>query len=161
MRNLLIAIYILLFAACASGPDAKSAVDRSAASVEPTNSAEIIYHALANIEEKDARPVDEFGKPSLGAEIMAKSIGGLTCKRTTVVAPNGAGKFSCSLGTPVVAQRIYESLNVEEKDVRQRTETGFVIDNGSQMHEKVVGALACRRITPSGRVSNYECEMRN
>jgi hypothetical protein len=109
-----------------------------------------IYEALSAPEQS--------GSPSLGAETSVKSVGGLTCQKTTIVAPGANSKYSCAASSLMDAKSIYEALNVDEKDVVRRDRNGNP-SLGSVITAKRTSGLQCRKMTVvvPGAKPNYVC----
>lgn len=160
MKSLLFVVLgSLLVISCASKPTPAPAPEasREAASLGANNNKELIYNAL-NVPEKDGRLVDSQGRHSVGAMILMKSVGGLTCRKTTVVVPNAIPTYECAAASKWNDAAIYKALNVPEEDIRPRDDRGMP-SVGMMMMGKSVGGLTCRKdtvVVPNAK-AKYSC----
>lgn len=141
-----------LLAACASKPQAPTSSESAdASSTVQKNLDEETYNAL-NVPEKDGRKRDKKGRPTIGAAITEKSVGGVTCQKISVVYPGAEPKFNCATTNKVDAKKVYPVLKAEEKK-EATAETSVT--------EKTVGGLSCQKISSGkGTKPKYECTSR-
>lgn len=92
-----IVLALMFSIGCAPKPTAPIASpgNASQAPAPQVASDEQTYNSL-NAPEKDARPRDKKGRPSIGAAISEKSSGGVTCRKITPVYPNAKSKYECT-----------------------------------------------------------------
>ena len=109
--------------------------------------------------EVDARPVFG-GMPGDGAEILSKSVGGLTCTKTQVIYPGAMPTFKCKLSSKGMnPELIYHSLSVSEVDARPRINGEPEV--GAEIFAKRIGGLECAKTTyvhPNAR-PKFECSV--
>lgn len=58
--------------------------------------AELIYNSL-ELEEKNARPLNDDGMPAPGPTVSAKIVGPFKCEKVQVVSPRSHPKYNCKL----------------------------------------------------------------
>jgi len=155
-KYILLSVSTLCFAGCSTSPMSRQDPVRRTASVN-ANSSEAVYEAL-NVPEKDGRKLDQDGNPTLGTEVLVKSIGGITCSKMTVVYPGAQTQYSCEVTGKLDSEAIYNSLNAEERDVRQRDDEGNPT-LGAGVLGKSVGGLTCKKITVvyPGAKPTFDC----
>jgi hypothetical protein len=114
-----------------------------------SGAAEKIYDAL-NVDAKE----DPNDNPGVGHAI--KSVGGLECVRTQVIALGAKPTFKCSLDVEDQnAQEIYEALDVAEKNITPPRLLGV------GTFQKKVATLSCTRSRPVvlHPVDSYSCQL--
>lgn len=134
---------VFALAACSSTPTDKLAEPTRTPALQAEPGLEQLYEAI-NVQEVDARQVDERGNPSLGAMIMEKSVGGLKCRKTTVVVPNAVPSYFCMMSSASDATLIYKALDVREFDPRPLDSRGNP-PLGAIVTAKTIGKLTCTK----------------
>lgn len=135
MKNKFYALLFLVFAAanCYAAPPSDSQ----------------IYDAL-NIPEKILTPPGMLGSVS-----SEKSVGGLVCKSTKVVAPHARANVSCAIRQTLKSdEEIYIALAVTEKNT---TPPGLM---GAVSFEKSVGRLVCKKTGGVGPKAKFKYSCR-
>ena len=141
---------LLFVTACSSAPKAK----RGIASIQE-GSAELIYNAL-NVPEENAQK--EGGPVLVGGSMITKSVGGLSCIKSTPVVPNAKSTYHCETQSHLNAKRIYKALNVEEKNP---SDMGWPERPGTPAKIKSVGGLVCEYLLKGmgGGQAGYNCSI--
>ena len=150
--KLIFALSVFFLVACSSKPKTEPAPEPSAPPVRDLQGDDqLIYDAL-NVKEVDARVRDENGHPALGTMVFKKTVGGLICRKTTVVSPDGQPKFSCEKGA-LNGRAIYKALQAEE-----RTSKGA--KKRSSVWTKKVGVLTCTKTKASKKAKpKFACKI--